>query len=212
MANKQQFSNSIGADRVEKSQANVTDRELGSMRQSLDHKMTRIESEMTECFESSLAMESAMEFSSSSSKSSKSVSVSSFKASKSGVKSTSRTDQILSQQQHKIGHQLEGKFADSPLIHEFEDDGGELFRFRLDLTDFKPNEVNISGRGNRLLVRAKHEHSDREANESQDYEEREFQLPRCLDFETIKSSFSPDDGMLTVEALTKMLDNKHEDN
>lgn len=84
----------------------------------------------------------------------------------------------------------------SPLIHD--DSDGKTLRLRFDVSQYKPEEVNVKTVDNRLMVNAKHEEKSDQRTVYREYNQ-EFMLPRGTNPDLITSSLSVD-GILTVEA------------
>ncbi|CDW57549.1 Putative heat shock protein [Trichuris trichiura] len=84
----------------------------------------------------------------------------------------------------------------SPLIRDESD--GKTLRLRFDVSQYKPEEVNVKTVDNRLLVHAKHEEKSQQRSVFREYNQ-EFMLPRGTDPELITSTLSVD-GILTVQA------------
>ncbi|KAL1232638.1 Protein lethal(2)essential for life [Trichinella spiralis] len=84
----------------------------------------------------------------------------------------------------------------SPLIKDESD--GKTLRLRFDVSQYKPEEVNVKTVDNRLLVHAKHEEKSQQRTVYREYNQ-EFMLPRGTDAELITSTLSVD-GILTVQA------------
>jgi len=79
------------------------------------------------------------------------------------------------------------------------DEGGEKkFRIRLDVSKFKPEEIEVKAKDNHLLVHAKH---CEESNGSKSFSEykQQYLLPPSVDPVALASNLS-DDGVLTIEA------------
>jgi len=79
------------------------------------------------------------------------------------------------------------------------DEGGEKkFRIRLDVSKFKPEEIEVKAKENHLLVHAKH---CEESGGSKSYSEykQQYLLPPSVDPVALASNLS-DDGVLTIEA------------
>jgi len=79
------------------------------------------------------------------------------------------------------------------------DEGGEKkFRIRLDVSKFKPEEIEVKAKDNHLLVHAKH---CEERNGSKSFSEykQQYLLPPSVNPVALASNLS-DDGVLTIEA------------
>ncbi|KAK7110781.1 alpha-crystallin B chain-like [Littorina saxatilis] len=79
------------------------------------------------------------------------------------------------------------------------------FRVNLDCRDFKPEEIEIKTKDNRLVIHAKHEEKQDEHGYIMREFTRNYVLPKDVDPEAVKSSLN-DDGVLTLEAPKKALE------
>ncbi|XP_014204880.1 alpha-crystallin A chain isoform X2 [Copidosoma floridanum] len=100
----------------------------------------------------------------------------------------------LSPQNHDSSTWLDG--LNSPLIQDEGDN--KCLKLRFDVSQYTPEEIVVKTVDNKLLVHAKHEEKTDTKSVYREYN-REFQLPKGTNPETIKSSLSKD-GVLTVEA------------
>ncbi|KAK3868291.1 hypothetical protein Pcinc_026305 [Petrolisthes cinctipes] len=99
-----------------------------------------------------------------------------------------------------FGSWLEG--MKSPLIKD-EGDNKQL-KFRFDVSQYKPDEIEVKAQDNSLMVHAKHEEKSEGRSVHNEYK-REILLPKGTNPEHIKSSLSKD-GVLTVEAPLPAID------
>ncbi|XP_023247861.1 heat shock protein Hsp-12.2 isoform X5 [Copidosoma floridanum] len=149
----------------------VIDCEFSSIRERFDAEMRKMEDEMSR-FRSEL-MNRENNF---------------FKS------TTSSTNSSLSPQNHDSSTWLDG--LNSPLIQDEGDN--KCLKLRFDVSQYTPEEIVVKTVDNKLLVHAKHEEKTDTKSVYREYN-REFQLPKGTNPETIKSSLSKD-GVLTVEA------------
>ncbi|XP_023247860.1 alpha-crystallin A chain isoform X4 [Copidosoma floridanum] len=160
----------------------VIDCEFSSIRERFDAEMRKMEDEMSR-FRSELMNRENNFFKSTTS-----------------AKKTSTTQQHTSQnsslspQNHDSSTWLDG--LNSPLIQDEGDN--KCLKLRFDVSQYTPEEIVVKTVDNKLLVHAKHEEKTDTKSVYREYN-REFQLPKGTNPETIKSSLSKD-GVLTVEA------------
>ena len=72
---------------------------------------------------------------------------------------------------------------------------------KIDLSGFKPEEVNVRVKGNELTVSAEHKSQD-EGHYTHRHFKRSFSLPEEVDISTLSSKFTKD-GMLNIQAEKK---------
>ncbi|PVD29121.1 hypothetical protein C0Q70_11718 [Pomacea canaliculata] len=78
------------------------------------------------------------------------------------------------------------------------------FRTDISVQQFKPEEINIKTKENRLIIHAKHEERPDEHGFIMREFTRQYVLPEDVDPATVTSSLSPD-GVLTIKAPKKAL-------
>ncbi|XP_025099080.1 alpha-crystallin A chain-like [Pomacea canaliculata] len=78
------------------------------------------------------------------------------------------------------------------------------FRMSLDVKHFKPEEINVKTRDNRVVIEAKHEERPDEHGFIMRQFTRQYVLPKDVDPNAVTSTLSPD-GMLTIKAPKKAL-------
>nr|KAG5703315.1 hypothetical protein BaRGS_025557 [Batillaria attramentaria] len=79
------------------------------------------------------------------------------------------------------------------------------FRISLDVQHFKPEEINIKTKDNRIIINAKHEELPDEHGFIMREFTRQYVLPKDVDPNTVTSALSRD-GVLTVKAPKKALE------
>ncbi|KRZ18636.1 Protein lethal(2)essential for life, partial [Trichinella zimbabwensis] len=163
---------------IQRSDYNVVDREFDSMRERFEVEMRRVEEEMAR-----LRRE--------------------FEGYTPKMSPTGRTEPDAFFPSPGVDHAPALKRYDpylesinSPLIKDESD--GKTLRLRFDVSQYKPEEVNVKTVDNRLLVHAKHEEKSQQRTVYREYNQ-EFMLPRGTDAELITSTLSVD-GILTVQA------------
>jgi len=79
------------------------------------------------------------------------------------------------------------------------DEGGEKkFRIRLDVSKFKPEEIEVKAKDNHLLVHARHCEESQGSKSFSEYKQQ-YLLPPTVDPVALASNLS-EDGVLTIEA------------
>ncbi|CAL1297284.1 unnamed protein product [Larinioides sclopetarius] len=79
------------------------------------------------------------------------------------------------------------------------------FKVMLNVSHFKPNEIDVKTVDNSIVIHGKHEEkTDEHGFISREFTRR-YQLPEGTDPETVKSSLSPN-GVLTIEAPKKAVE------
>lgn len=81
----------------------------------------------------------------------------------------------------------------------------DKFRVMLNVSQFKPNEVEVKVVDNSVVIHGKHEEKSDEHGFIQREFTRRYMLPEGTEAETVKSSWSPD-GILTIEAPKKAIE------
>ncbi|KAK6192440.1 hypothetical protein SNE40_003908 [Patella caerulea] len=81
---------------------------------------------------------------------------------------------------------------------EKDERGNPVFRVRFDVSDYKPDEVNVKMDANKMQVHAKHETKDGGKSVSREFS-REINIPREIDPMSLQCSISKE-GVLCVEA------------
>jgi crystallin alpha B len=81
----------------------------------------------------------------------------------------------------------------------------ENFGIRLDVSHFKPEEIEVKTVGDQVHVEAKHEEKLDEHGFVQRHFARKYHLPNGVDPETVVSSLTKD-GVLTIEAPKKAIE------
>ncbi|XP_022250575.1 protein lethal(2)essential for life-like [Limulus polyphemus] len=81
----------------------------------------------------------------------------------------------------------------------------DKFQLLLDVSHFKPNEINVKTVDNCVVIEGKHEEKPDEHGFISRQFVRRYMLPKEVDPETVQSSLSSD-GILTVEAPKKALE------
>ncbi|KAK7500120.1 hypothetical protein BaRGS_00008667 [Batillaria attramentaria] len=79
------------------------------------------------------------------------------------------------------------------------------FRIGLDVRQFKPEELKVTTKDNRVIINAKHEERPDEHGYIMREFTRQYVLPKDVDPNTVTSGLSPD-GVLTVKAPKKALE------
>ncbi|XP_014204881.1 alpha-crystallin A chain isoform X3 [Copidosoma floridanum] len=156
----------------------VIDCEFSSIRERFDAEMRKMEDEMSR-FRSELMNRENNFFKSTTS---------------STTQQHTSQNSSLSPQNHDSSTWLDG--LNSPLIQDEGDN--KCLKLRFDVSQYTPEEIVVKTVDNKLLVHAKHEEKTDTKSVYREYN-REFQLPKGTNPETIKSSLSKD-GVLTVEA------------
>jgi len=82
--------------------------------------------------------------------------------------------------------------------HVVEESGEKKFRIRLDVSKFKPEEIEVKAKDNHLLVHAKH-CDEKDGSKSFSEYKQQYLLPPTVDPVALASNLS-DDGVLTIEA------------
>ncbi|KAK7098688.1 body wall muscle protein HR-29-like [Littorina saxatilis] len=77
------------------------------------------------------------------------------------------------------------------------EDGSQEFRFNVDLNAFKPEEINVTIKGNAVSIGAKHEDKSDKSSVMHAFS-RSFTLPEGVDPENLTCSLSKD-GVMTVK-------------
>ncbi|GBM42904.1 Protein lethal(2)essential for life [Araneus ventricosus] len=81
----------------------------------------------------------------------------------------------------------------------------DKFKVLLNVSHFKPNEIDVKTVDNNIVIHGKHEEkTDEHGFISREFTRR-YQLPEGTDPETVKSSLSPN-GILTIEAPKKAIE------
>ncbi|ESO82374.1 hypothetical protein LOTGIDRAFT_134575 [Lottia gigantea] len=75
-------------------------------------------------------------------------------------------------------------------------DGSKALELQLDLSNYKPEEINIKTAGKELSVHAKHEEKTENSSVYQEFT-RKFTLPEGVNPEKVESTLSKD-GILTI--------------
>jgi crystallin alpha B len=83
------------------------------------------------------------------------------------------------------------------------------FKINLDVSHFKPEELNVKTIENKLVIHAKHEERPDEHGFIQREFKRMYILPKEVDPEIVKSSLSAD-GILTITAPKLAIEGKKE--
>ncbi|KAK7098745.1 small heat shock protein p36-like [Littorina saxatilis] len=81
---------------------------------------------------------------------------------------------------------------------ETDSDGRHMFRVRFDVSEFKPEEVNVKVQDNKLCVNARHEEKTAQTSVSREYS-RQVDIPSGVDQDALNCLLSKD-GVLTVES------------
>ena len=79
------------------------------------------------------------------------------------------------------------------------------FKVSLDVTHFKPQEINVKTVGNRVIIEGKHDERQDDHGVIQRSFKRTYVLPADVDPESVKSSLSAD-GVLTISSNRKEMD------
>lgn len=82
--------------------------------------------------------------------------------------------------------------------HIITEGGEQKFRIRLDVSKFRPEEIEIKAKDNHLLVHAKHCEESQGSKSFSEYKQQ-YLLPTSVDPMVLASNLS-DDGVLTIEA------------
>jgi len=83
-------------------------------------------------------------------------------------------------------------------MFETEADGSQKFKVRFDVSEFKPEEIQVKVHENRLLVNAKHEEKSSQTSVSREYS-RQVDIPSNVDQDKMQCVMSKD-GILSVDA------------
>lgn len=86
--------------------------------------------------------------------------------------------------------------------HIVNEGGQQKFRIRLDVSKFKPEEIQVKAKDNHLLVHAKHCEESQGSKSYSEYKQQ-YLLPPSVDPVVLASNLS-DDGVLTIEAPVNM--------
>ena len=81
----------------------------------------------------------------------------------------------------------------------------DKFQVMLNVSHFKPNEVEVKVVDNSVVIHGKHEEKTDEHGFIQREFTRRYMLPEGTEAETLKSSWSPN-GVLTIEASKKAIE------
>ncbi|XP_022303725.2 major egg antigen-like isoform X1 [Crassostrea virginica] len=92
-----------------------------------------------------------------------------------------------------------GSSEDAKTVIEKDQFGRPVFRVRFNVSDYKPEEVNVKMDAQKLIVNAKHEQKDGQRSVSREYS-REINIPNEIDPMALHCTISSD-GVLTAEAL-----------
>lgn len=95
-----------------------------------------------------------------------------------------------------IDRQREDWGVANPIVKE--KDGSRQMQIKLDVRQFKPEEISLKTKDNVLHVHAKHEEKTENSHVFREYS-RQFSLPEGVKVESMKSVLSPD-GVLVVSA------------
>ncbi|ESP04166.1 hypothetical protein LOTGIDRAFT_136700, partial [Lottia gigantea] len=87
---------------------------------------------------------------------------------------------------------------DGKAVIEKDDRGNPVFRVRFDVSDYKPDEVNVKMDSNKMQVHARHEQKDGGKSVSREFS-REINIPREIDPMSLQCAISKE-GVLCVEA------------
>ncbi|XP_048779568.1 uncharacterized protein LOC125682963 isoform X1 [Ostrea edulis] len=88
---------------------------------------------------------------------------------------------------------------DAKTVIEKDQFGRPVFRARFNVSEYKPEEVNVKMDAHKLIVNAKHEEKDGQRSVSREYS-REINIPNEIDPMALHCTISSD-GVLTAEAL-----------
>ena len=77
-------------------------------------------------------------------------------------------------------------------------DGQRLFRIEVDLTDFKPEDIQVSVKKGEVIIKAKSEHSESNIKQNREFNYR-YSLPEDADIDKVRSLLKTD-GRLVIEA------------
>merc|ERR1719309_754916 len=86
--------------------------------------------------------------------------------------------------------------------HVVDEGGAKKFRIRLDVSKFKPEEIEVKAKDNHLLVHARHCEESQGSKSFSEYKQ-EILLPPSVDPVALASNLS-DDGVLTIKAPVNM--------
>jgi len=86
--------------------------------------------------------------------------------------------------------------------HIVDEGGQKKFQIRLDVSKFKPEEIEVKAKDNHLLVHAKHCDESAGSKSFSEYKQQ-YLLPPSVDPVALASNLS-DDGVLTIEAPVNM--------
>ncbi|KAK6191447.1 hypothetical protein SNE40_003135 [Patella caerulea] len=94
------------------------------------------------------------------------------------------------------GNNLFKQLADlrEPIITKA--DGSQALDLRLDVSNYKPEEISIATKGRELSIQAKHEEKDENSSVYQEFH-RKFTLPENVDIDGLSSNLTKD-GILTI--------------
>lgn len=82
-------------------------------------------------------------------------------------------------------------------VYETESDGHQRFKVRFDVSEFKPDEIQVKVQDNKVVVYAKHEERNNTQSVSREYS-RQVDIPANVDQEKLNCVLSRD-GILTVD-------------
>lgn len=82
-------------------------------------------------------------------------------------------------------------------VYETEADGSQRFKVRFDVSEFKPDEIQVKVQDNKVMVYAKHEERNNAQSVSREYS-RQVDVPPNVDQEKLQCVLSRD-GILTVD-------------
>lgn len=82
-------------------------------------------------------------------------------------------------------------------VYETEADGSQRFKVRFDVSEFKPDEIQVKVQDNKVMVYAKHEERSTAQSVSREYS-RQVDVPPNVDQEKLQCVLSRD-GILTVD-------------
>lgn len=82
-------------------------------------------------------------------------------------------------------------------VYETEADGQQRFKVRFDVSEFKPDEIQVKVQDNKVIVYAKHEERNNAQSVSREYS-RQVDIPPNVDQERLQCVLSRD-GILTVD-------------
>lgn len=80
---------------------------------------------------------------------------------------------------------------------ETDSEGRQVFKVRFDVTEFKPEEVQVKVQDNKIIVNARHEEKTAQTSVSREYS-RQVDIPSGIDQDKLNCMLSKD-GILTIE-------------